>query len=186
MEIKVAEYKDYERIAHLHAQSWKTYYQGILGADYLENEVIDDRLVIWQTRLINPPFNQHVLIAEDDGQLCGFICAFGNHDYEKGTIIDALHVDSRYRGQGVGAALFIEMAKWIEQYFADTGVYLEVMAKNNQAIDFYEHLGGEHSLERLWDAPCGNQVPELVYTWPSASALLKILSDSSISTAEID
>ncbi|ANS87500.1 hypothetical protein VSVS12_03800 [Vibrio scophthalmi] len=186
MEIKVAEYKDYERIAHLHAQSWQTYYQGILGANYLDHDVIDDRLVIWQTRLINPPFNQHVLIAEDDGQLCGFICAFGNHDYDKGTIIDALHIDSRYRGQGLGAKLIAETAKWIDQHFADTGVYLEVMAKNGQAVDFYEHLGGENSLERLWDAPCGNQVPELVYTWSSPKQLLNILSNSLISTAETD
>ncbi|GAB2651162.1 GNAT family N-acetyltransferase [Vibrio panuliri] len=172
MEIKVAEYKDYERIAHLHAQSWKTYYQGILGERYLTEEVIDDRLVIWQTRLINPPFNQHVLIAEENGELCGFICAFGNHDFEKGTIIDALHVNSDNRGGGVGKALILEMAKWIEQFFADSGVYLEVMADNAQAIGFYERIGGTNALARLWDAPCGNQVKELVYTWQSPKQLL--------------
>ena len=184
MEIKVAEYKDYERIAHLHAQSWQTYYQGILGADYLNNDVVDDRLVIWQTRLINPPFNQRVLIAEDNGTLCGFICAFGNHDYEKGTIVDALHIDSNYRGQGLGAALLVEMANWVEQYFPDNGIYLEVMAANAQAIAFYEHLGGNHTLERLWDAPCGNKVPELVYSWESAKRLQTILADRMKSVAE--
>lgn len=172
MEIKVAEYSDYERIAHLHAQSWQTYYQGILGANYLNNDVVEDRLVIWQTRLINPPFNQHVLIAEEGGLLCGFICAFGNHDFEKGTIIDALHIDESYRGRGLGAKLLNDMAQWIDQFFPDNGVYLEVMAENNQAKDFYDHIGGEHTLERLWDAPCGNQVPEVIYTWPSPRALL--------------
>lgn len=55
MEIKVAEYCDYERIAQLHAQSWRTHYQGILGKEYLDNDVLEDRLLIWQTRLINPP-----------------------------------------------------------------------------------------------------------------------------------
>ncbi|MBA5764415.1 GNAT family N-acetyltransferase [Vibrio sp. 404] len=176
MEIKVAGYKDYERIAHLHAQSWKTYYQGILGAEYLANEVIDDRLVIWQTRLINPPFNQHVLIAEEKGELCGFICAFGNHDFEKGTIVDALHINANDRGRGTGKALIIEMAKWIEQHFPSNGVYLEAMADNKQATGFYEHLGGQNSLERLWDAPCGHQITELVYTWPSPAKLLEGLN----------
>ncbi|MGF1908449.1 GNAT family N-acetyltransferase [Vibrio kasasachensis] len=176
MEIKVAGYKDYERIAQLHALSWKTYYQGILGAEYLANEVIDDRLLIWQTRLINPPFNQHVLIAEDKGEICGFICAFGNHDFEKGTIIDALHVNSNSRGLGAGKALIIEMAKWIEQFFPENGVYLEVMAANSQAVGFYQHLGGQNSLDRQWTAPCGNKVTELVFTWSSPTDMLQKLN----------
>ncbi|MEZ8100873.1 GNAT family N-acetyltransferase [Vibrio bivalvicida] len=171
MELKVAEYSDYERIATLHAQSWKQFYQGILGKEYLESEVLEERKSIWQTRLINPPFNQHVLLIEEGGLLCGFICAFGNHDFEKGTIIDALHVDLAYRGKGLGVKLIAEMAKWIEQYFPDNGVYLEVMKDNKQAVEFYEHLGGECHLERLWNAPCGNQVPELVYRWKSGKDL---------------
>ncbi|QSA20557.1 N-acetyltransferase, partial [Vibrio furnissii] len=91
MEIKVAEYSDFERIAHLHALSWQINYANILDKDYLDNEALQDRLLIWQTRLTNPPFNQHILLIEDEGVLCGFICAFGNHDFEKGTIIESLH-----------------------------------------------------------------------------------------------
>jgi len=171
MELKVAEYSDYERIAALHAQSWKHFYQGILGKDYLDNEVTEERAAIWQTRLINPPFNQHVLLIEEGGLLCGFICAFGNHDFDKGTMIDALHIDRAYRGRGLGVKLLAEMAKWIEQYFPDNGVYVEVMKENKQAIEFYQHLGGEFYLERLWNAPCGSQVPELTYHWNSGKGL---------------
>lgn len=171
MELKIAEYSDYERIATLHAQSWSQFYDGILGRDFLDNEVLDERKAIWQTRLINPPFNQHVLLIEEGGLLCGFICAFGNHDFEKGTIIDALHIDNAYRGKGLGVKLLNELAQWIAHYFPDNGVYLEVMKGNQQAIDFYQYLGGTFAFERLWDAPCGNQVPELVYTWESGSEL---------------
>ncbi len=171
MELKIAEYSDYERIAALHAQSWKQHYNGILGKDYLANDVLEDRLAIWQTRLINPPFNQHVILIEEGGLLCGFICAFGNHDFERGTIIDALHIDDAYRGKGIGTQLIEEMAQWIEQYFPDNGVYLEVMKENHQAIEFYDSIGGLSSSERLWNAPCGNQVPELIYTWTSAHTL---------------
>ncbi|NOH83687.1 GNAT family N-acetyltransferase [Vibrio sp. 03-59-1] len=176
MELKVAEYKDYERIAQLHAQSWKQYYKGILGDEYLEHDVLDDRLVIWQTRLINPPFNQHVLLIEEGGLLCGFICAFGNHDFERGTIIDALHIDENYHGRGLGSKLLDEMSAWIEQYFSGSGVYLEVMAENHPAVEFYESLGGQKSVDRLWNAPCGNKVNELVYTWPSAKDLRKAVT----------
>lgn len=172
MELKLAEYSDYQRIATLHAQSWKMFYQGILGSEFLQQEVDEERSTIWQTRLINPPFNQHVVLLEEGGLLCGFVCAFGNHDFEKGTMIDALHVDPAYRGKGVGVRLLAEMAKWIAQYFPDSGVYLEVMKDNKQAVDFYRHIGGEFLEERLWNAPCGHQVPELVYTWKSGQDLL--------------
>ncbi|UPQ89940.1 GNAT family N-acetyltransferase [Vibrio sinaloensis] len=172
MELKLAEYSDYQRIATLHAQSWKMFYQGILGSEFLQQEVDEERSAIWQTRLINPPFNQHVVLLEEGGLLCGFVCAFGNHDFEKGTMIDALHVDPAYRGKGVGVRLLAEMAKWIAQYFPDNGVYLEVMKDNKQAVDFYRYIGGECLEERLWNAPCGHQVPELVYTWKSGQDLL--------------
>ncbi|MHC6529028.1 GNAT family N-acetyltransferase [Vibrio proteolyticus] len=178
MELKVAEYRDYKRIAQLHAQSWRTFYNGILGDEYLMNEVLEERTAIWQTRLLNPPFNQHVLLLEEGGLLCGFVCAFGNHDFEKGTIIDALHVDESFRGRGLGTRLLTEITEWIEQYFSDGGVYLEVMENNHQAVEFYNHLGGKNSLCRLWNAPCGNQVPELVYTWDSPRKLLKNINES--------
>ncbi|MEO9494937.1 MAG: GNAT family N-acetyltransferase [Vibrio splendidus] len=167
MEIKVAEYKDYERIAQLHADSWKLYYRGILADDYLENDVLEDRSVIWQTRLINPPFNQHVLLLEEGGLLVGFVCAFGNHNFERGTFIDALHVDNNYRGRGIGKRLLSELTKWLQQYYADSGLYLEVMSENHQAIAFYQAIGGKEELEQVWNAPCGSQVNEKVISWSS-------------------
>lgn len=171
MEIKVAEYSDFERIAGLHAKSWQRFYSGILSKAYLGEEVQSERKIIWQTRLTNPPFNQAVYVLEEGGLLCGFVCGFGNHDFERGTIIDALHVDDYFRGRGIGLTLLKAIADWARQYFPDNGVYLEVLKGNQQAIDFYEHIGGQLAQERLWNAPCGTQVPELVYTWPSPDVL---------------
>ncbi|KAB0289376.1 N-acetyltransferase [Vibrio fortis] len=175
MEIRVAEYKDYERIAQLHADSWKIYYRGILADQYLDQDVLEDRSVIWQTRLINPPFNQHVLLLEEGGLLVGFVCAFGNHNFDRGTFIDALHVDNAYRGRGIGKRLLSELSERLEQYYADSGLYLEVMSKNKQAIGFYESIGGKEELEQIWDAPCGSKVKEKVYSWPSPSTLAQQL-----------
>ncbi len=175
MEIRIAEYSDFELIAALHVRSWKAHYQGLLNQEYLENEALSDRLVIWQTRLTNPPFNQHILLLEDEGNLLGFICAFGNHDFERGSIIESLHIEPEYRGRGLGKMLIREMAKWIDHYFPDNGVYLEVLEQNQQAIDFYDHIGGEHQVEQLWKAPCGNEIPEFVYAWKTPKLMLEAI-----------
>ncbi|MBF9002445.1 MULTISPECIES: GNAT family N-acetyltransferase [Vibrio] len=171
MEIRAAEYRDYENIAKLHALSWRTHYHGILGEEYLENEVLEDRLLIWQTRLTNPPFNQHIVLIEEQDELLGFICVFGNHDFDKGTIIESLHVAPKHRGKGLGKLLIQEALKWVDHYFADSGVYIEVMEENHQAVDFYDHIGGIHQLERAWKAPCGHTIPEFIYTWETPKQL---------------
>lgn len=177
MDIRTAQYQDYERIAHLHATSWKTYYRDILGQDYLEQEVDEDRQLIWQTRLTNPPFNQHVLLVEDEHELLGFICLFGNHDFEKGTIIESLHITPTHRGQGLGKLLIQSSLPWVKQFFPMSGVYLEVMEKNHQAVDFYDHIGGRHHLDRDWRSPCGNIIHEWVYTWESPDELAKAINE---------
>lgn len=176
MEIKVAEYSDFERIAHLHARSWQLHYAEILDREYLDNQALQDHLLIWQTRLTNPPFNQHILLVEDNGILRGFICAFGNHDFEKGTIIESLHVEQESHGRGVGRCLISEMADWIERYFPDNGVYLEVVEQNQPAIHFYEQLGGEILTKQMWQAPGGSEVPERVYRWKTPKALMAAMA----------
>ncbi len=172
MELRLAEYKDYERIAHLHAENWKRHYQGILSDSYLEKDVLDDKLLIWQIRLTNPPFNQHIVLAEEGGLLLGFACIFGNHDFERGSYIDAMHVDESYRGRGIGKQLLLNIAEWQQQYFKDSGLYLEVVAQNTSAIDFYRHIGGQECQERMWQAPGGTEVMEKVFCWSNAQSLV--------------
>ncbi|WP_114786442.1 GNAT family N-acetyltransferase [Vibrio tetraodonis] len=176
MEFKVAAYEDYERLASLQAQSWKMFYQGALEPEYLDLDILADRRVVWQTRLINPPYNQHVLLLEEGGLLCGFICAFGNHDYEKGTIIDALHIDDYYLGKGLGVKLVGHVAQWVKKHFPNNGIYVNVVKSNRRAITFCERLGGHFKQERTWNAPCGSQVPELIYSWNSPEELLESTS----------
>lgn len=172
MDIRVAEYSDYEQIAHLQAKNWKNYYRGIMDEAYLLEDVEDDRKLIWQTRLINPPMNQHVILAEDNGQLCGFICAFGNHDFEKGSIIESLNITPEYQELGYKQQLLTEMVIWIERYFPDTGIYVEIGEQNVEGQSFYDKLGGIHTSEKEWNTPCGVGITEKVFTWSSPKQLL--------------
>lgn len=165
MEFRVAEYKDFQRIAQLHADNWKRFYRGILSSEFLDSEADQNRKVLWQTRLINPSFNEHVIIAEEGGLLCGFVCAYGNHDFERGTLIDNLHVDPNYQRRGIGMQLISELLPWIERYFSKGGIYLEVLDGNENAIHFYEALGGTKSGVGEWKSPDGSLVKEHVYVW---------------------
>ncbi|MGV2986240.1 GNAT family N-acetyltransferase [Vibrio sp. E150_011] len=172
MDFKIAEYSDYKRIAQLHAESWQTNYQGMMRQSYLDEQVLDDKLLIWQARLLNPPFSQHVIIAEEAGELLGFVCLFGNHSAEFGTIIDNLHVSTIAQRQGVGHTLLGQAMGWAEKYYPDNGVFLEVLAENDDAIKFYELVGGKRTESRRGDSPCGKKVDEFVYTWPTPHDLL--------------
>ncbi|MGR5159399.1 N-acetyltransferase family protein [Vibrio owensii] len=178
MELRLAEYKDYERIAQLHVDSWKRHYRGMLSDGYLDSEAIDDKLLIWQTRLTNPPFNQHVVLAEEGGLLLGFVCVFGNHDFERGSFIEALHVDDSYRGRGIGKQLLLAVAEWQQQYFKDCGLYLEVISQNEPAIQFYQHIGGQECQERNWKAPGGGEVLEKVFRWSNAQSLVNGIEEN--------
>ncbi len=178
MDFRVAEYKDYERIAHLHAQNWKKHYRQMLTDDYLDNDVLNDKLLIWQIRLTNPPFNQHVVLIEEGGLLIGFVCLFGNHDFERGSFIDALHVDENYQGKGIGKLLLDQVADWNDRYFPDAGIYLEVNAENTAAVEFYQSVGGEELPERERQSPDGEKTTEKIFFWKKASYLKPFVSSN--------
>lgn len=171
MELKIAEYSDYQRIAQLQTHHWQTLYHGMLDEEYLQNDILEERALIWQTRLLNPSYNQHILLLEHQNELCGFICAFGNHDYEKGSMIDSLYVASEYQAQGLEHQLILAMTEWLERYFADGGVYIEVVEKNAPAIAFYTQMEGKVMQHRHWKPSCGGAFPEVALTWPSPQHL---------------
>jgi GNAT superfamily N-acetyltransferase len=175
MDIRVAQYSDYERIAHLQASNWKQYYQGVMDDSYLQDDVEDDRKLIWQTRLINPPMNQSVILLEEGGLLCGFVCAFGNHDFEKGSIIESLNIAPEFEGLGYKQRLLVEMAKWIECYFPENGIYVEIGERNLDAQRYYEQLGGLQTTEKVWHTPCGVDIKEKVFTWAAPKQFLEAL-----------
>ncbi|NVD21906.1 GNAT family N-acetyltransferase [Vibrio vulnificus] len=172
MDFKVANYCDFERISQLHANSLKSHYGGILSEQYLTHEVSAEKLLLWQTRLTNPPFSQHIVMAEEGGLLLGFICAFGNHDFELGTFIDSLYVDDAFQNRGIGSKLLKEIAQWQQHYFSDRGLYLQVSESNTEAIEFYLHIGGRVAESRQREDLSGEIVVEKVMTWQNAQALL--------------
>ncbi|MBQ4846035.1 GNAT family N-acetyltransferase [Pseudoalteromonas sp. MMG005] len=174
MDIREASLKDLSNIARLHAQSWRETYGDVLRADYLNQQVLVERTAVWTKRLMKPSPNQYVLIAEDNTGFCGFICVYGGKHLKYGSIIDNLHVAKNCKGKGLGTKLLIAAASWAFVNYKNDGLYLEVLACNEQAIRFYKYHGGQNIDYGYWHTPCGNKVKEFIYGWESPSALANL------------
>ena len=94
--------KDIYRIATLHTRSWRQNYQNVFSNQFLNDEVEHERFLVWNERLGNPSQNQFVQIAEKNKSLVGFVCGYYDDHPVYGTLIDNLHVDSRFIGQRIG------------------------------------------------------------------------------------
>jgi GNAT superfamily N-acetyltransferase len=158
---------DVERIAALHARSWQETYRGIMPDDYLDNDVADERLAVWQERFAETPANRRIIVAEAGNELAGFACVFTNDESVYGALLDNLHVSSGYQGQGIGKQLMQQAAEWVQQQMPESAFYLWVYEKNHPARAFYEYLGATN-----YHAIDGEFGTVLRYIWRDTQTLL--------------
>ncbi|MGF1728368.1 N-acetyltransferase family protein [Photobacterium kasasachensis] len=171
VELNIATPDDMAPIATLHAKSWQDIYRGLLSENYLNHDIFQNRLNIWQQRFAAPEPRQRILVARERTNLCGFICIYLDNHPEWGTLVENLHIDKAYQGLGLGKQLLQSAAKLSHQQTADKGMYLEVLAGNQAAQTFYQKLGAFNARAQQWQAPDGSIVEEFVYRWQSISAL---------------
>jgi ribosomal protein S18 acetylase RimI-like enzyme len=162
---------DAERIAELHAQSWRRTYRGMMRDEFLDGPVVANRLDAWQKRLSENLVDRWVYLATDGSQLVGFICVFGNEDPIWGSYIDNLHVSADYHRRGIGAVLMGHAAAWLGARYPGSGVYLWVMMANESARRFYERLGATDAGTIIKCDPGGGHAPNCRYVWRDPAAL---------------
>ena len=63
---------DAERIALLHADSWRRTYRGSYRDTFLDGDVVTNRLEVWGSRLADEREDQFVYVAETGSRLLGF------------------------------------------------------------------------------------------------------------------
>jgi GNAT superfamily N-acetyltransferase len=166
MEIRRAIISDAKVVARLHAESWRNTYRGILSEPFLDHEIFDDRLFLWQKRLSEPQSeSQLVLLAEESGELFGFVCVFLDADPRWGDLLDNLHIRMDAQGRGLGRRLMSEAASWVLRQRSGSGLYLWVFEANHQARKFYELLHGKVVERQAQRAPGGTEVMAVRYVW---------------------
>ena len=164
---------DIDSIAALHAESWRHNYRGTYPVEYLDNEVAEERLAVWRTRLSSPPPNQHVIVVERDSRISGFICIYGDENAEWGSLIDNLHVVTDLKRGGIGTLLMREGARWLQEHYPQSPVYLWVLETNTAARRFYERLGGHDRGAVPQPIAGGGSAMSCRQTWPSPDVLFR-------------
>ena len=170
--VREAALGDATAIAHVHRESWRTTYAGILPLAVLAEQAGRKTEAAWRRRL-GPvrATGAATFIAERDGLVVGFAscgearASVGRLDAE----IYALYVLQSQQSRGVGRALVRSCAR----HFVRNGLfgfYLWVL-KANRARMFYEALGGEVIAERT-ERLGRHDFAEVAYGWRDLTELV--------------
>lgn len=165
MTFRNAEMTDAPAIAALHAKSWQATYHNSMSTHYLQNIAPQERLDVWTARINNPLPARWTLLAEEDGELLGFICLETNHDKRWGALVDNLHVNGNYQGRGIGRQLMRQGVEHLRQNAASTNFYLWVLTDNAQAIEFYQRMNGRQEGLAENQILAGNKITVYRYVW---------------------
>lgn len=173
MNIREATIADAPAIAHVHLDSWRNTYRGLVSDEFLDGLRLEDRVKRWEQRLRDGESGEFVFVAIDVG---GDVIAFGSggpertgHPDYKGELW-ALHVAKEYQGIGLGRQLLCEVAKRLRGMGIDS-LMLWVI-KGNPYAGFYEKLGGVYVTERVEEF-AGGSAEEIAYGWPDSSPLIR-------------
>lgn len=85
--------------------------------------------------------NQTILVAEEDGELVGYISGMGG-DYRRNwkTVHIVIGILQSYNGQGIGKRMFQALEEWAVQLGLHR-LELTVMAHNQRGIALYQRMG---------------------------------------------
>ncbi len=156
-------------IAHLHADSMRATYRGILPDDYLENQVAAERATHWTDALANDEYALVLLATADTGPV-GFIAVRDDHDKEYDATIMHLHVVPQMQGRGLGRRLIADATEILAARGA-VSICLWVFEGNVAAIRFYERLGGVTDAYGT-DKFAGSYAADRRIGWPDIGALV--------------
>jgi ribosomal protein S18 acetylase RimI-like enzyme len=136
--IRPWEKNDLASIRRITWESWiSTYLKFIPERDlksYFDIHYTEESLI----SMFDDP-SMHSFIAAMDGQVAGYARLFFNHDEDR-LYVSSLYFLPDFQGQGMGSRL-LEAA---EGYATDKGLdelWIGVMVKNSQALDFYRKVG---------------------------------------------
>ncbi len=147
---------DSERVARLHADSWRRHYRGAYSDSFLDGDVTRDRLAVWTGRLTAPDPGSATIVAEQHGALVGFAHTRFEDDARWGALLDNLHVARAHQRGGIGSQLLALTAAALVDERPGSSLYLWVLEQNRAAQAFYAALGGRYVERAIVEPPGGD------------------------------
>ena len=146
--VREARPEDAPAIAHVHRESWRTTYAGILPLAVIAEEAGRKSERAWRRRLAARVPEAAHFVAAGAGAIVGFASCGPARHRPQGLEAEvyALYVLQPWQRQGVGRALVASCAAHFVRH-GHFGFYLWVL-KANRARLFYERLGGEEIGEK--------------------------------------
>jgi GNAT superfamily N-acetyltransferase len=167
--IRAAVAEDAIAIAHVHVESWRTTYSGIVPDAYLAGLDEALRMKLWQEWLSGDTV---VVVAERRGEVVGF--AHAGKIREAIETADAevfsLYLLRESQGMGIGRALLKEAASVLQQR-GFRSLALWVLERNRSRL-FYEKCGGRLANSKVIEIG-GARLMEVAYWWPDLAALIE-------------
>lgn len=119
----------------VHYQSWQETYRGLMPDEFLDG--LDQKELIQRAK--DSPDNSFVAVV--DNKIIGF-CSYLSEcrdfvSIKPSSEIVALYVLKSHQGFGIGK----ELVKSVINELSNKNLVLYVLDGNNQAINFYKHLG---------------------------------------------
>ena len=160
--IRRAEGRDAAGISHVHVQSWRTTYEGMVPEEFLASLNEEERVPRWQEWLA---CDISIFVAEAFGEVVGFAGGgairepFPPYDAELYTI----YLLKQRQGCGIGKRLLHALATdLMEKNYSSLLVWV---LEQNPAVRFYKNAGAQYLRSRQIGIG-GAQLPELALGWP--------------------
>ncbi|MGW2518351.1 N-acetyltransferase family protein [Streptomyces sp. NPDC001617] len=156
---------DCERVAEIRVAGWQTAYQGIIPQPHLDAMSVPEDTERRRMRFLEGNPGVENLVAEQDGEIVGWICHGPYRDGELRTEdaeLYAIYIDPAHFGAGVGRTLIEESIRRCSSA-GHPRMYLWVLKKNARARRFYEASGFRpDGTEESFEVD-GVEVPEMRY-----------------------
>lgn len=177
--IRPASPVDAAGIAHVHVESWRSTYPGMLPDHYLVGLSKATHEKRWRGLLSEaaPPRGRRTFVAQGPGGgLVGFascgpqrtgLAGYGGEFY-------ALYLLDQAQGQGIGRRFLAVMAQHL--LAAGTRAALVWVLRDNPSRYFYERLGGDLLAEQPIGF-AGTTLMEVAYGWTDLVPLARLAAD---------
>jgi ribosomal protein S18 acetylase RimI-like enzyme len=156
-------------IAHVHVESWRTTYAGIVPDDYLAGLDETLRVKLWQEWLSSGAV---VMVAERKDAVVGFVHAGKIREAIETADAEvySLYLLRESQGRGIGRALLTAVAAILQQQgFGSIALWV---LERNRSRRFYESCGGRLAASKVIEIG-GARLMEVAYWWPDLSVLIK-------------